>query len=90
MHSLCVVRLPRGKSKLLESKMSRLQGSFLRVFIRAFAVILLVDLVGRVSSAETAAEGTQSVGKLRSKADEAFAKGEIDQSLKLWAQVSVL
>jgi len=36
------------------------------------------------------AEGTetlQSVGKIRSSADLAFSKGEIDQALKLWTEV---
>jgi len=33
-------------------------------------------------------ETVASVGKLRSSAEVAFSKGEIDQALKLWEQVS--
>ena len=47
-----------------------------------FLVLLLMALV--VGSGDTE---TQSVGKVRSSAEMAFSKGDIDGSLKLWGQV---
>ena len=34
------------------------------------------------------ADTVVSVGKLRSSADQAFTKGELDQAIKLWAKVT--
>ncbi len=46
-------------------------------------MLLLTDL-------STCAPDTASVGKLRSSAELAFSKGEIEQALSLWEQVGVI
>jgi hypothetical protein len=53
--------------------------------LRAFCILAYTDLVVSENS-----EAVQSVGKLRSSADVAFSKGEIDQALKLWDKVVLL
>lgn len=54
----------------------------LRSVLRAMVILLTADL----SCSETS-ETTVSVGKLRSSAEVAFTKGDVDQALRLWSQV---
>ena len=54
--------------------------------VKAFLIVFLSDAVW--AAAEGTAEPVVSVGKLRASADQAFTKGEIDQSLKLWEKVA--
>lgn len=56
---------------------------YLSGLLRAVFMLLVTDL-------STCAPDTASVGKLRSSAELAFSKGEIEQALSLWEQVNVL
>jgi hypothetical protein len=54
--------------------------------ILKLSVIVVAFELSFILANETA---PQSVGKLRSSADAAFSKGEMDQALKLWAKVTI-
>lgn len=53
--------------------------------LTALKALLILVCADKVFGEGT--EATQSVGKIRSSADAAFSKGEIDQALKLWTEV---
>lgn len=53
--------------------------------LTALKALVLLVCVDRIFAEGT--ETIQSVGKIRSSADAAFSKGEIDQALKLWTEV---
>ena len=60
--------------------------SFLRHLIRGVVIVTLLEICC-VSCNEN---DHQSVGKLRSSADLALSKGEVDNALRLWEQIIML
>jgi hypothetical protein len=57
------------------------------MLLHFFAVLIVSRSYSLAEQAQPQQAG-QSVGKLRSQADDLFSKGQIDESLKIWAEVN--